>query len=305
VSLAAPAVSVIMPLFNRADVVERAIRSVLDQEFADFELIVVDDGSSDGSAEVVGSVEDSRVSLIRLPRNGGGNAARNRGIEAARAPLLTFLDSDDYYLPNKLAAVVRTFAERPEIDLLIDSYAKEYLPQGRKRDVECRNPRLDSNAEVLEALFTRRIWKATPGITVRRDAALRAGMFTPGLKRRQDFDFILRVAAVGRCATIDDILWVKTYSTDTISADTGNFVASMLQFHSLHPEYYDNPAYRPGFAHDLGRHFVRLARKGRLAATFRDAAACIDALGPRRFATLLVEGTWRFRQRRKRLAGRL
>jgi glycosyltransferase involved in cell wall biosynthesis len=291
-----------MPLFNRADSVERAIRSVLDQDFADFELIVVDDGSSDGSAAVVEAIADERIILVRQPRNAGGNAARNRGIEIARAPLLTFLDSDDFYLPNKLSVVVRTFAERPEIGLLIDSYAKKYLPGGKRGDVRCRNPRLDSNDEVLEALFTRRIWKATPGISVRRDTAIKAGMFNPKLMRRQDFDFILRVAAVARCATIDDMLWVKTYSSDTISADTGNFVPSMLQFHSLHPEYYDNPAYRPGFAHDVGRHFVRLVRKGRLTTAARDARACVAALGARRFASLLAVGAWRFRQRRKRLA---
>jgi glycosyltransferase involved in cell wall biosynthesis len=296
-----PAVSVIIPLFNRADSVEGAVRSVLAQEFSDFERIVVDDGSSDRSADIVEANADPRVRLVRQPRNLGGNAARNRGIELARAPLLTFLDSDDYYLPHKLSVVTRTFAERPEIGLLIDSYAKKYLPEGKRRDVECRNPRLETNAAVLEALFTRRIWKATPGISVRRDAAIAAGIFTPALKRRQDFDFILRVAAVARCATIDEVLWVKTYSTETISADPGNFVASMLQFHALHPEYYDNPAYRPGFAHDVGRHFVRLMRKGRVGAALRDASACIDALGSRRFATLLVEGTWRFRERRKRL----
>ena len=222
-----------MPLFNRADSVEGAVRSVLGQDFSDFELIVVDDGSSDRSAEIVEAIADPRVRLVRQPRNLGGNAARNRGIELARAPLLTFLDSDDYYLPHKLSVVSRTFAERPEIGLLIDSYAKKYLPEGKRRDVECRNPRLDTNAAVLEALFTRRIWKATPGISVRRYAAIAAGMFTPALKRRQDFDFILRVAAVARCATIDEVLWVKTYSTETISADPGNFVASMLQFHAL------------------------------------------------------------------------
>jgi glycosyltransferase involved in cell wall biosynthesis len=302
VTSAKPAVSVILPLFNRADVVERAIASVLAQSFADFELIVIDDGSSDGSAAVVEAIADARIVLLRQPRNAGGNAARNRGIEAARAPLLAFLDSDDHYLDGKLAAVVAAFAERPDLDLLIDSYVKTYEPAARRRNVECRNPRLATNGEVLEALFTRQIWKATPGISVRRDAAIRAGLFAEDLKRRQDFDFILRVAAVGLCATSDEILWVKTYSTATISADPSNFAAAMLDFHRRHPEYYDNPAYRPGFAHDLGRHFVRLARSGRLSLIARDSRQCVRALGASRFAALLARGVLRFRQRRKALA---
>jgi glycosyltransferase involved in cell wall biosynthesis len=271
VSLAAPAVSVIMPVFNRADVVGRAMASVLGQSFADFELIIVDDGSSDGTAAVVESIADPRIRFLRQARNAGGNAARNRGIDEARAPLLTFLDSDDYYLPDKLAAVVAAFGERPGLDLLIESYVKTYERPARRADVECRNPKLETNSEVLEALFTRKIWKATPGIAVRREAAIRAGKFAEDLKRRQDFDFILRVAAVGSCATSDEITWVKTYSTATISADPSNFAAAMLDFYRRHPEYYDHPAYRPGFAHDLGRHFVRLLRKRRLALVARDA----------------------------------
>lgn len=290
-----------MPVFNRADVVGRAIASVLTQTLADFELIIVDDGSSDSTAAVVEAIADERIRFFRQPRNAGGNAARNRGITEARAPILTFLDSDDYYRPAKLASVVTAFAERPALDLLIDSYVKTYETPAQRGDVECRNPRLDRNADVLEALFTRRIWKATPGISVRRDAAIRAGMFAVELKRRQDFDFILRVAAVGSCATSDDILWVKTYSAATISADPANFADAMLDFYRLHPEYYDNPAYRPGFAHDVGRHFVRLVRKGKLSLAARDAGQCIRALGIGRFAALLTQGTWRFKQRRKAL----
>ncbi|HVF37605.1 MAG TPA: glycosyltransferase family 2 protein, partial [Sphingomicrobium sp.] len=98
-----PAISVVMPVYNRADSVGRAVASVLAQDFPDFELIVVDDGSTDGTAEAVSAEIDPRLRLIRLPGNAGGNAARNRGIEAARAPLIAFLDSDDAYLPHKLA----------------------------------------------------------------------------------------------------------------------------------------------------------------------------------------------------------
>jgi glycosyltransferase involved in cell wall biosynthesis len=299
VSDATPAVSVIMPSYNRADVIGRAIGSVLDQSMESFELIVVDDGSTDGTAEAVEAVADPRVTLLRQPRNLGGNAARNRGIEAARAPLIAFLDSDDFYLPDKLAVVVQTFAAHPAIDLLIDSYRKTY--SGQRADVDCRNPAIASNDELLEALFTRRIWKATPSISVRRDVALRAGLFAPGLKRRQDFDFILRVAAVGHCASIDNVLWVKTSSDGAISSDLGSFAAAMIDFYRRHPEYYDHPVYRRGFAHDLGRHFVRLARKRRAAMAVRDARQCIRALGPARFAALLFHGIRRFGKRRSRL----
>src|ERR1700752_2956055 len=112
----APASAVVMPVYNRAATVGRAIQSVLSQEFQDFELIIVDDGSTDGTPDVVASFADPRLRFIRLPANAGGNAARNRGIDAGTAPLITFLDSDDHYLSNKLEFAVHYFEDRPEVD---------------------------------------------------------------------------------------------------------------------------------------------------------------------------------------------
>lgn len=100
-----PRVSVIVPLFNKADYVGRALASISSQTFADFEVIVVDDGSTDGGAEVVASHRDSRLRLMSQPNSGPG-AARNRGIEQSRGPLLAFLDADDEWLPHYLEAGV-------------------------------------------------------------------------------------------------------------------------------------------------------------------------------------------------------
>ena len=297
-----PAIAVVMPAYNRAPVVGEAIRSVLGQDFTDFELIVVDDGSTDETAETVARFDDPRVRLIRLPANAGGNAARNRGIEASTASLIAFLDSDDAYLPNKLSVSVRTFAELPSIDILLDSFVKRYPGRGQP-DIELRNPVLEDNEAILEALFTRRMWKATPGITAKRETILRAGMFDEALRRRQDFDFILRLAKVGRMATTGELLWVKSYATDTISGDLRNFVPSTLAFYRRHPEYYSNPAYRPGFAHDLGRHFARLVRRRKFGAAWRDGRALSKELGTVRFLTMVIAGVGRFRARRKSLRG--
>lgn len=294
----APAIAVVMPVFNRSDVVGAAIESVLDQDFTDFELIVVDDGSTDGTVEAVEAFADPRVRLIRLPSNAGGNVARNRGVEAAKAPLIAFLDSDDAYLPAKLGTTVRAFAERPELDVLIDSFFKHYPGRGRP-DIEVRNPVMDDNEAIVEALFTRRIWKATPGVTARRDVILRAGKFDEALRRRQDFDFILRLAKAGRMATTDELLWVKNYATDTISGDLRNFVGSTIEFLRRHPEYYANPAYRLGLAHDLGRHFARRVRRRQFSEAFREARILADELGWWPLLTLSVKGVGLFRARRR------
>ncbi len=288
-----------MPVYNRVRQVTAAIQSVLDQQFDDFELIVVDDGSTDGTLEVMKAIKDERLRVLVSARNAGGNAARNRGIEASRAPLLAFLDSDDCYLPDKLGYLNGYFASRPDVDVLLDSFIKRYRPGRDRPDIDLRNPVLDSNEAILEALFNRRIWKATPGIAVRREAALRAGMFDPLLRRRQDFDFILRLAAVARCATTDELLWIKTYSTDAISSQLDSFAESTLSFLERHPEYRDNQAYRSGLAHDLGRHFVRLAKRKQWGQALRDAKLLSSTLGFVPLVRLTVEGAGLFKSRRR------
>ena len=97
-----PKVSVIIPTYNRSHLVGRAIQSVLNQTFTDFELIIVDDASTDNTKEVVESFNAPRIRYIRHEQNKGGGATRNTGIEAAYGEYIAFLDSDDEWLPRKL-----------------------------------------------------------------------------------------------------------------------------------------------------------------------------------------------------------
>jgi glycosyltransferase involved in cell wall biosynthesis len=291
-----------MPVYNRASVVRRAIDSVLAQHFDDFELIVVDDGSSDGSADLVAAVADPRLRLVRLPTNGGGNAARNRGIHEARGSIVAFLDSDDYYLPHKLGVVDRFFRERTDVDVLIDSFIKVYPPADGRPNTPRHNPVIDDNEAFLEALFMRRIWKATPGISARREAVIRAGLFDESLKRRQDYDFMLRLAEVARCASTDELLWIKTNSPDAISASVDTGVAALVDFYQRHPNYHGAAAFRRGFALDMARHFIRCAGRGRLDRMARDSRTLTDLLGYRRFAAMMVEGQFLRAARTRRIA---
>ncbi|MGD9034415.1 MAG: glycosyltransferase family 2 protein, partial [Desulfobacteraceae bacterium] len=107
------AVSVIIPTYNRARKLLRAISSVLYQTFTDCEVIVVDDGSDDGTADCLKPVM-SYIKYIRHPDNMGVSAARNRGIRASRYPFVAFLDSDDYWLPKKLSTQMAFFKRNPE-----------------------------------------------------------------------------------------------------------------------------------------------------------------------------------------------
>ena len=103
------AVSVIITTYNRAHLVGKAIKSVLNQTFQDFELIVVDDGSTDNTEEVINSFNDTRIRYIRHKINKGGNAARNTGLRNSKGEYIAFLDSDDEWLPEKLERQLEVF----------------------------------------------------------------------------------------------------------------------------------------------------------------------------------------------------
>src|ERR1039457_2632426 len=108
--------SVIVPTFNRGYILGEAIQSILDQTYPLFEVIIVDDGSTDDTVEVVNRFKDGRVRLIQHSMNSGVAAARNSGLKAAQGDLISFLDSDDLWSPDKLALEVKFLAGHPEVD---------------------------------------------------------------------------------------------------------------------------------------------------------------------------------------------
>jgi len=280
-------ISVVLPVHNRADVLPRAIQSVLEQELKDFELIVVDDGSSDDSARVAESFGDSRIRLIRLEQNRGGNVARNEGIRAATSPLIAFLDSDDRYLPNKLDRLVGEFERRPELDLLVDSFIKVQPPGSRNAQVVRRNPVINDRELFRTALFTRRLWKATPAITVRHEAAFKA-LFDETLRRLQDFDFLIRVSEFANCASTDEVLWVKYWDAAAISAQD-DMIPANVELVRRHPEYLSTRAYRPGLAYALRLSTWRRLKRGDAKGIGRDIRNLADAFGGREAARLSWE----------------
>ncbi|MBV1917120.1 MAG: glycosyltransferase family 2 protein [Sphingomonadaceae bacterium] len=113
-----PAVSVVMPVYNRERFVVRAINSILSQHFRDFELIVVDDGSTDRTRDAINAFEDSRIRAVSLPANRGNAEARNAGIELSRGEFIATMDSDDVSLPDRLGKQLECLRAHPQIDVL-------------------------------------------------------------------------------------------------------------------------------------------------------------------------------------------
>lgn len=187
-----PRVSVIIPSYNRADMVMDAVDSVLRQTFADWELIVVDDGSQDNTREVIAAVRDERVRYI-YQDNQGLPGARNSGIRAARGEYVAFLDSDDVFLPHKLAVQVAAMDARPELGLLAGGFIevdRELRPLREVRPWETQ-PTLELIDWVKGCPFC-------PGAPlVRRDWLEKAGLFDERMPFVEDWDLWLRMSTLG------------------------------------------------------------------------------------------------------------
>jgi glycosyltransferase involved in cell wall biosynthesis len=121
-----PTVSVVLPTYNRAALLPKAMRSVLDQSYRDLELIVVDDASTDATEDVARGIGDARVRYLRQPERRGASAARNRGIAEARGELIAFQDSDDEWVAGKLQLQVDRLSALPA-DVALTQGAVRYL----------------------------------------------------------------------------------------------------------------------------------------------------------------------------------
>jgi glycosyltransferase involved in cell wall biosynthesis len=185
-----PHVSVIIPSYNYADYVSACIQSVLDQTYTDFEVIVVDDGSKDNTAEVVKRFADARVRYI-YQENKGLPGARNTGIRAAQGELLAFLDSDDKYHPRKLEIQTTFLQQNPEVGLV---YNSRFIvnPEGQILFLR-RAPAAVSLADLVTGYPF-----APSDVVMRREWAERVGLFDESYVRNsEDLNFHIRLLLAG------------------------------------------------------------------------------------------------------------
>jgi cellulose synthase/poly-beta-1,6-N-acetylglucosamine synthase-like glycosyltransferase len=208
---AAGSVAVVIPTFNRSRVVRRAIESVLAQTRPADEIIVVDDGSTDGTAAVVSSYPGVR--LIRKT-NGGLASARNAGILANQCEWVAFLDDDDWFAPNLLEKLEDAVSADPGVELI---YAATYRVDREGRNVG-RNLRGHRLPAVPLAALAIENFILCSAVRVRRRTLLEAGLFDPSVRLCEDQDLWLRVAALGaRFAYISQPLAYITKQSTTMS----------------------------------------------------------------------------------------
>lgn len=203
-----PAVSVIIPVYNRPKLILEALDSVFSQSFSDFECIVADDGSDDGTAEVVeGMLEKPQAGpalrLLSLPHSGFPGKVRNRGVREARGKYVAFLDSDDLWKREKLSRQLELMEEK---DAVL-SHTREVWLRG-EREVSQASQRHKRRGDIFRDAL-RKCIVGPSTVMMRRDSFLRTGGFREDLEIAEDYEYWLKLTAESAVEYLDEPLTVK------------------------------------------------------------------------------------------------
>ena len=208
-------VSVIIPTYNRARYLPTALDSIIAQTVKPLEIIVVDDGSTDDTEQVVAFYHDS-VSYIRQ-ENAGPSAARNLGIRAARGSIIAFLDSDDAWLPLKLEKQLNCFTEKPDLGMIGTGYFN--------CDENLGNPVWQASFKLAaterEEILIRNLWP-TPTLLIRRNCFDAVGMFDEEMKFAEDWDMWTRIAQAFPATTVREPLVLTRKHQLSLSGSSSN-----------------------------------------------------------------------------------
>jgi glycosyltransferase involved in cell wall biosynthesis len=209
---APPVVSVVIPTFNRGLLLREAVRSVLAQSFRDFELIVADDGSTDGTPDFIRTIDDARVRCVPIAHSGSAAWVRNAGVARARGEWVAFLDSDDLWLPEKLERQLAALRANPRCAWSCTgvTFIDENGTAIRQRAGSTYVP---VSGWVLEALITQTATASMTTLMVRRSLLDDIGGFDEALTFRQDYDLALRLAMRAElCALAEPLSCIREHA---------------------------------------------------------------------------------------------
>ncbi|MDI6795995.1 MAG: glycosyltransferase [Desulfatibacillaceae bacterium] len=234
-----PLVSVVIPVFNRAGQVREAVESVLNQDFDNFELIVVDDGSTDSTAKDMAQFLDSLPNArLVSTANCGVSAARNLGVSLSGGRFVAFLDSDDLWLPQKLSAQMDFFAQNPSAAAC--QTQEIWIRHGRRVNPKNRHAKPDGDI-FLPSLSLCLV--SPSAVMIRKAIFLSLGGFDERLPACEDYDLWLRLGLKHRVFLVDRPLVIKRGGhSDQLSAQPGldcfriASLLNLLEYQNLNPQ---------------------------------------------------------------------
>ena len=224
-------ISVVMPTYNRGYVIQKAIQSVIDQTYQNWELIIVDDASTDDTEALIKEIKDSRVMYVKNEENKGANFSRNRGCALAKGEYLAFLDSDNYWVSDKLEKQITILNDSKEnvafvfcsVEMVVE---KKVVPNlnfevSKLKEILCKGNVIDTNA-----------------ILMRRQIFEEVGGFDERLPRLQDWELVFRTIVVCQydAIYIGEVLDCNVTQANSISKDNRLFQDAILLFLEKHKD---------------------------------------------------------------------
>lgn len=224
-----PKVSVIIPTYNRAKFIEAAIQSVLDQTYQDFEIILVDDGSTDETAEIIKSFPTDKLKYI-YQENCGRSNARNHALRLAKGRYIAFLDSDDLYLPGKLELQVGYMEEHPEVDMI---YTSAYCMDENGNSINHHYDAKVSGWIYKYIAFFVPVTITLPTVMARREVFDKVGGFDEKMERFEDTDMWRRIS---KCfffgAIAEPTCKLRTHSDNTLVSQDPQKIVTALDYYA-------------------------------------------------------------------------
>ncbi len=262
-----PLVSVIIPVYNGPEGLARAIRSVLGQTFENFELIIVDDCSTDPIEATVKEFIDLRIQYHRHAQNKGASGARNTGMRLAKGDFWAFLDSDDEFLPQRLETQVKEFVRLPEdVGLIISN-----LGNLEKKDCPYVAPQIASGF-VNSCAFPGSVFSPPSSWMLRKDIMARVGFFDEQIRVIEDADYFARVLEQSRIYYLKDILANKYLSSERKGSYPAEYFAGNDRFLEKHlAKMQKDPRYLSVFYSNKGKDLAQVSRLGEARQYFLKA----------------------------------
>lgn len=258
-----PTVSVVIPTYNRSTLLVRAVESVLGQSFKDFEIIVVDDASTDDTYSVVRSFRDPRIVYVRNDSNKGVSASRNVGISLSKGEFVAFLDSDDVWLPSKLDKQLLLFSGDSDIGMV---YTGEVFVNERGEKIREMVPKY--RGYIFNVLLGKNFISPS-SVMVRREVFYRVGLFNEELSYREDYELWLRIAKKYKVDAVCEPLTIRYIHTGERLSN--NAMERIRSFFYIMDSYRDDFAKNPKA---LARQYYELGKFYAKVGDSRNARSC-------------------------------
>jgi len=248
-------ISVIIPTYNRSQLLIRAIKSVVNQTYQNFEIIVINDGSTDDTDEVIKRVLDERITYLRHADNKGAATARNTGIRAAKGEYIAFLDSDDEWLPKKLAKQIKILKSTlSKVGVIytgswrIMNHEKFYIPAPTISPKE---------GNIYNNILCGKYLVPTPAAVVKKVCFEKVGMFDESLPALEEWDLWIRISKHFHFKYIDEPLLISYYTSGSISTNRRIFCKAMKSILKKHfKEFRKNQKALVNFYYRIARLYI-------------------------------------------------